>query len=80
MVEGETKEVSEDDFLGAVKASHEAIVEFVALQEELIAEINPEKRDAPVIEEDEEFNAKVVRDGWQKNGQDPGYQDETGTW
>ena len=61
MVEGETKEVSEDDFLGAVKASHEAIVEFIALQDELVAEIKPEKREKPVEEENEAFNAAVVK-------------------
>ena len=61
MVEGETKEVSEDDFLGAVGAAHEAIKELIMLQEELINEIKPEKRDAPVVEEDEEFNAKVMK-------------------
>jgi len=60
MVEGETKEISEDDFLGAVKVSHEAIVEFIAMQDELVAEIKPVKREKPVDEEDEDFKAKVV--------------------
>ncbi len=60
MVEGETKEVSENDFLGAVKVSHEAIVEFIAMQDELVAEIKPVKREKPVDEEDEDFKAKVI--------------------
>jgi polyribonucleotide nucleotidyltransferase len=60
MVEGEAKEVSEDEFLGAVSAAHEAIKELIALQEELVAEIKPVKRDAPLVEEDEEFIGKVV--------------------
>ncbi len=60
MVEGEAKEVSEDEFLGAVEAAHGAIKELIELQEELIAEINPVKREAPAVEEDEEFKAKVV--------------------
>ncbi|MEA2076770.1 MAG: polyribonucleotide nucleotidyltransferase [Candidatus Marinimicrobia bacterium] len=61
MVEGETKEISEDDFLGAVKVSHEAIVEFIAMQDELVAEIKPEKREKPPVEEDEAFGAAVVK-------------------
>ncbi|MCF7832069.1 MAG: polyribonucleotide nucleotidyltransferase [Candidatus Marinimicrobia bacterium] len=61
MVEGETKEVSEDVFLGAVKAAHEAIIEFIAMQDELVAEINPVKREKPVEEENEVFNAAVVK-------------------
>ena len=60
MVEGETKEVSEDDFLGAVKVAHEAIVEFIAMQDELVAEIKPVKREKPVDEENEDFKVKVV--------------------
>ena len=59
MVEGELKEVSEDDFLGAVKVSHEAVAELIELQEELVAEIKPEKREKPVEEVDEAFVAAV---------------------
>lgn len=61
MVEGETNEISEDDFLGAVKASHEAIVEFIELQDDLVSEVKPVKREKPVDEEDEDFKAKVVK-------------------
>ncbi|MDZ7797206.1 MAG: polyribonucleotide nucleotidyltransferase [Candidatus Marinimicrobia bacterium] len=59
MVEGEAKEVSEDQFLEAVKVAHKAIVEFVEMQEEIIGEINPEKREKPVDEVDEDFLASV---------------------
>ncbi|MFO7840949.1 MAG: polyribonucleotide nucleotidyltransferase [Fidelibacterota bacterium] len=59
MVEGEAKEVSEDQFLEAVKVAHKAIAEFVEMQEEIIDEIKPEKREKPVDEVDEDFLASV---------------------
>jgi polyribonucleotide nucleotidyltransferase len=48
MVEGEATEASEDDLLGAINAAHEAIKKLTALQNEIAAEINVEKR---VVEE-----------------------------
>ena len=60
MVEGEAKEVSEDEFLGAVSTAHEAIKELIVLQNELVAEIKPVKREAPAVDDNEEFVAKVV--------------------
>jgi polyribonucleotide nucleotidyltransferase len=44
MVEGELKEVSEKVLLEALKVAHEAIRKLVALQNDLAAELNPEKR------------------------------------
>ena len=61
MVEGETKEVSEDEFLGAVKEAHKAIIELVELQEEFVAELNPVKRIAPEVVDNAEFKAAVVK-------------------
>ncbi len=48
MVEGEAGEASEDDLLGAINTAHEAIKKLTALQNEIAAEINVEKR---VVEE-----------------------------
>ena len=59
MVEGEAKEVSEDHFLEAVETAHKAIVEFIAMQEEIVDGIKPEKREKPVDESDEDFVNKV---------------------
>ncbi len=55
MVEGEAKEVSEDQFLEAVKVAHKAIIEFIEMQESIIDEIKPEKREKPVETLDEKF-------------------------
>lgn len=59
MVEGDAGEITEDDFISALEKGHEAIVQLIELQEELIAEINPVKRDFEVIAVDEEFESKV---------------------
>jgi polyribonucleotide nucleotidyltransferase len=48
MVEGEAGEASEDDLLGAINTAHEAIKKLTALQNEIAAEINVEKR---IVEE-----------------------------
>jgi polyribonucleotide nucleotidyltransferase len=55
MVEGEAREISEDDFLKAVYAAHEQIKEFIDLQNELVEEIQPQKREKPEEEDDSEF-------------------------
>ncbi|MBW6458524.1 MAG: polyribonucleotide nucleotidyltransferase, partial [FCB group bacterium] len=59
MVEGEAKEVSEDDLLELVKKSHEAIRELIAMQEELVAEVKPVKREKPVEEAKEDLIVSV---------------------
>lgn len=60
MVEGEAQEISENELIDGMQEAHKAIIEYIELQEELIAEIKPEKRLAPEIVENEEFNAKVL--------------------
>ena len=55
MVEGEAKEISEEDLLDAVKTGHKLIVEFIELQKELIESVQPQKREAPAEEIDEAF-------------------------
>ncbi|ODN30895.1 polyribonucleotide nucleotidyltransferase [Fervidobacterium thailandense] len=47
MVEGEAKEVSEEEMLQALMKAHEAIKELVAFQEEIIKEFNVEKMKLP---------------------------------
>jgi polyribonucleotide nucleotidyltransferase len=44
MVEGEAKEVSEQDLLEAISAAHEAIKKLTGLQREILAELKVEKR------------------------------------
>ncbi|MFN6991242.1 MAG: polyribonucleotide nucleotidyltransferase, partial [Fervidobacterium sp.] len=47
MVEGEAKEVSEEEMLQALLVAHEAIKELVTFQEEIIKEFNVEKMSLP---------------------------------
>lgn len=51
MVEGESKEISEKDFLEAIQIAQKAINELIDLQLELAAEIKPVKREAPAFDE-----------------------------
>ncbi|MDD2601759.1 MAG: polyribonucleotide nucleotidyltransferase [Prevotella sp.] len=44
MVEGEMKEVSEQDLIGALKAAHEAIKPMCAIQDELAKELGTDKK------------------------------------
>ncbi len=58
MVEGESKEVSEDDLLAALKFAHSEIKKIVELQNELRAECGVEKR----VVEPEEIDEQLVSD------------------
>ncbi|MDD5765606.1 MAG: polyribonucleotide nucleotidyltransferase [Candidatus Marinimicrobia bacterium] len=53
MVEGEAKEISEDVLVGAIEFGHQAIIQIIQLQKELIAEVKPVKVafKAPVMPE-----------------------------
>nr|WP_314754129.1 polyribonucleotide nucleotidyltransferase [uncultured Prevotella sp.] len=57
MVEGEMKEVSELDLIGALKAAHEAIKPMCALQDELAKELGTDKK----REYDDEVNDEELR-------------------
>ena len=57
MVEGESKEVSEDDLLNALKFAHGEIKKVVALQNELRAEVGVEKR----VVEPEVINEELLK-------------------
>ena len=61
MVEGESKEISEKDFLEAIRLAQEAINELIDLQLELADEIKPVKREAPVFEKLENLK-QIIRD------------------
>jgi len=61
MVEGESKEIGEKDFLEAIRIAQEAINELIDFQLELAEEIKPVKREAPVFDELETLK-QVVRE------------------
>ncbi len=63
MVEGEMKEVSEQDMLEAIKFAHEEIKKHCRVQKELMAELGTDgpKRDYPHDEQDEDLR-KAVRE------------------
>lgn len=60
MVEGGSNEVSESDIIDALMFAHESIQEFIKVQEDLVAGEDIQKRVLDPIEEDEDFNNKVV--------------------
>ncbi len=60
MVEGGSKEVSESDTIDALMFAHECIQEFIKVQEDLVSGLGVEKRVLDPVEEDEDFNNKVV--------------------
>ena len=66
MVEGEMKEVSEQDLLGALKAAHEAIKPMCRLQKELTKEVGKEvKREYCHEVNDEELREQVNKECYQ---------------
>ncbi len=60
MVEGGSKEVSESDTIDALMFAHESIQEFIKVQEDLVSGLDIQKRVLDTVEEDEDFNSKVV--------------------
>ena len=59
MVEAGSKEVSEEDMLGAIMFGHEKIKELIAFQEEIVKEVGKEKREIELYEVSEEIRADV---------------------
>jgi len=47
MVEGQMKELSEEEVVSAIGVAHEAIQELVSLQERFIMQVNPAKKELP---------------------------------
>ena len=63
MVEGEAKEVSEDELLQAISVAHEAIKKLIDLQKEFLSELNVQKREIPQIELPEGLEQRVIEMG-----------------
>ena len=59
MVEAGSKEVSEEDMLGAIMFGHEKIKELIAFQEEIVKEVGKEKRKIELYEVSEEIRSDV---------------------
>ncbi len=69
MVEGEMKEVSELDLIGALKAAHEAIKPMCALQDELAKELGTDKK----RDYDDEVNDEELRNQIKEELYQPAY-------
>src|SRR5699024_11004749 len=61
MVESSAKEVTEDVMLEAILFGHEEIKKLVTFQEEIVAEIQPEKHGADLEEEIEGLRSDIER-------------------
>ena len=59
MVEAGSKEVSEEDMLGAIVFGHEKIKELIAFQEEIVKEVGKAKREIELYEVSEEIRSDV---------------------
>ena len=59
MVEAGSKEVSEEDMLGAIMFGHEKIKELIAFQEEIVKEVGKAKREIELYEVSEEIRSDV---------------------
>lgn len=60
MVEGGSNEVSEADTIDALMFAHECIQEFIKVQEDLVSGLDIQKRVLDPVEEDEDFDSKVI--------------------
>lgn len=60
MVEGEAKEISEEDMLGAIQAAHAVIKQIIELQEALVAEWKPMRREFQPAAVNEELKQQLV--------------------
>jgi polyribonucleotide nucleotidyltransferase len=59
MVEGESKEISETDFLEAIRTAQEAINDLIDMQLEFAEEIKPVKREVSVFKELDELKENI---------------------
>ncbi len=68
MVEGEMKEISEEEMILAIKTAHEAIKKQVDLQVRLAAKVEKSKvkRDYPTAAKDEELKARIEKEAYAK--------------
>ena len=65
MVEGECREVSEQDILSALQFGHERIKQIVALQEELKAKVGKPKPEVKIVARDPELVEAVTGLSWE---------------
>jgi polyribonucleotide nucleotidyltransferase len=63
MVEGEGKEINEEELLEAVKFAHEAIKQLIQLQKDLVAEVGQQTREIELPEAPEGLAEKVAELG-----------------
>jgi polyribonucleotide nucleotidyltransferase len=66
MVEGECREVSEQDILSALQFGHEWIKQIIALQEEFKAQVGKPKPEVKVVARDPELVEAVTGLSWEK--------------
>ena len=59
MVEGGANEITEKDMLNAILFGHEQIKKIIALQEELVSAVNPQKTETVVLSDDTDLREKV---------------------
>ncbi len=62
MVEGEAKEIDEEEFIAAIDFGHDAVKKIVALQDEIAAEINTPKREWVAIKVTPEIAEAVAKE------------------
>jgi polyribonucleotide nucleotidyltransferase len=66
MVEGECREVTEQDLLSALEFGHQKIKQIIALQEEMKAKVGKPKPQVEIVPKDTELEEAVTRLGWDK--------------
>ena len=60
MIEGESKEASEDEILSAVQYAHEAIRDIIKFQKEFCSELSIEKREFDIPQIDADLETKTI--------------------
>ncbi len=61
MVEGESKIISEETLIKALKFAHTSIVDIIDLQKEMIKDLNVVKRDIQPVEKNEKLEVQVIK-------------------
>lgn len=66
MVEGDGKEISEDDMVDALRFGHEKIREIINLQNEIVAQVSAKKVEIKPAEENDEIKKMVMESGYDR--------------
>jgi len=61
MVEGESKIISEETLIDALKFAHESIIQIIELQKEMVNDLKVVKRDVQPIEKDEKLDSDISK-------------------